>query len=283
MATIFKNPYLSDYFVDVDDIGIKTPLAAIPSFVPQYEAAKVLYFSGMRPEIDFDFWASLDTENNPGFKKLTYRVDADPNGDQVDRALERIGGPPDLAGQLTANIQSLLGQVMPIYHRIFGDYEFSMKRSVWRIQTIYNENLHFDTYAEKEFPDHFARMFINLDNQPRIWYTSFTADEAFERFGKALSTEVIESPSDAWYWHRFSTSVFGKNSRDWWDGQPRHIIYFDPGDVWVVDSRQVAHQIFYGRRAVSIDFVVPRKSMLDSSRHYLTLASRQRTRLKASA
>ncbi len=67
-------------------------------------------------------------------------------------------------------------------------------------------------------------------------------------------------------------AAFGGPVWHWWDRQPRHVAYFAPGDVWAVDSRQVAHQIFYGRRAVSIDFFVERASMADPGRHYLAMA-----------
>ena len=50
----------------------------------------------------------------------------------------------------------------------------------------------------------------------------------------------------------------------------------DPGDVWIVDSRQIAHQIFYGRRALSIDFSVKRESMENPDRHYLSFVDRFR-------
>ena len=78
-------------------------------------------------------------------------------------------------------------------------------------------------------------------------------------------------------WSKLNSSFFGQNSREWWDDQPRHIAFFAPGDVWVVDSRQVAHQIFYGRRALSIDFSVPKQHMKNPARHYLEIAENFRT------
>ena len=70
--------------------------------------------------------------------------------------------------------------------------------------------------------------------------------------------------------------TFTGDPRKWWDNRPRHVAYFQPGDVWAVDSRQVAHQIFYGRRAISIDFTVDTTTMLDPGRHYLALLDRFR-------
>ncbi len=149
---------------------------------------------------------------------------------------------------------------------------------VWRLNTVRNENLHVDTYVD-DFQDHFARLFINLDNQPRIWTTSWTLEEMYARYGDQLPREMLlnSHPGDI---HKAINAVSfgGGRSTVWWDKQPRHVVYFDPGDIWAVDSRQVAHQIFYGRRAVSIDFFVDRDSMMKPKRHYLAAAARFRSR-----
>jgi len=79
-------------------------------------------------------------------------------------------------------------------------------------------------------------------------------------------------------WIHLNRLVFGGSTSVWWDEQPRHVAYFEPGDVWAVDSRQIAHQIFYGRRAVSIDFFVDKESMGDPNRHYLSMVENFRAR-----
>ncbi len=32
---------------------------------------------------------------------------------------------------------------------------------------------------------------------------------------------------------------------------PRHMVLFEPGDVWICDGRTVPHQVIYGRRVAS--------------------------------
>jgi hypothetical protein len=61
--------------------------------------------------------------------------------------------------------------------------------------------------------------------------------------------------------------------------QPRHLAFFEPGEVWFVDSRTVAHQIFYGRQAVSSESVVERQNMADPARHYLARTDARRQEL----
>jgi hypothetical protein len=282
MATIFKNPQLTDYFQVVEDITTETPLESIPSYLVPYEQGKVIYFKNLKFKIDFDFWAGVPSDTLEGLKKMMCHVDGDRQPELVERALARVGATPELTEQLRTQMTDLFNQVMPIYYRIFDGYKFPTRRTVWRLKDTLNENLHFDTYKDAdEYPDHFARMFINLDNQPRIWHTSWLVEEIYEKFGPKVTQDVIDKTTTNRFWRELNHTAFGRG-HEWWDGSPRHIAYFEPGDVWVVDSRQVSHQIFYGRRAVSLDFVVSRDSMLDPQKHYMNMAERYRAGLKAS-
>jgi hypothetical protein len=174
---------------------------------------------------------------------------------------------------------SLYEQVLPIYEQVFAGYAFTRRQVVWRLNTIRNENLHVDTYKEL-FPEHFARMFINLDREPRIWQTGYTIDEIAERYGSALTGR---EPDGGAVFVALNRAAFGGKTAIWWDCQPRHVAYFAPGDAWCVDSRQIAHQIFYGRRAVSFDFFVDPKTMRQPGRQYLALAESYRERALATA
>jgi hypothetical protein len=51
--------------------------------------------------------------------------------------------------------------------------------------------------------------------------------------------------------------------------------------VWLVDSRKVSHQIFYGRRALSTEFAVDPATMDEPSTHYFAVVERYRARLLA--
>lgn len=281
MAIIKKNPNLPDYFVEVRGVSRDTAPSAVPSVVSLYEDAKVMWFPELKPKIDMDFWASLDTKSLPALKKLSTLSNIDSNQDHSTtaaqlRKLEKAGVERGLATEVARQMSYLLEQVMPIYRPLFGAYRFIEGRVVWRLQDIYAENLHIDAYREAN-PNHFARLFINLDMQPRIWHTSWQADDVMRIAKGRLSRQDLTTLSANDLWAATNCAVFGKTSREWWDDQPRHIAFFEPGDVWSVDSRLVAHQIFYGRRAVSIDFTVDPASMLSGDRHYLRLAESIRT------
>jgi hypothetical protein len=195
---------------------------------------------------------------------------ADDSGKVLRAYMERVGIPERLAARLHRETEHVLDQVRPIYEQLFAGYRFTRRKVAWRLNTIMNENLHVDAYREPNF-EHFARVFINLDNQPRVWKTSFTLEELYERYGEAALAQLGPDADANALQAKLNHLAFGPTSRHWWDNQPRHVAYFAPGDVWAVDSRLVSHQIFYGRRAVSLDFFVDPASMRNSRRQYLAM------------
>jgi hypothetical protein len=277
LPVIYKHPELPDYFAKLSGIRADMPPADIPSIVKPYEAGRVLHFPNLDFGIDHDFWTALPTDTYGRLKKLSSTPSAeDPARDPVlDRRLLEAAAPDGLARRLKREIVRFYERVLPVYEALFQGYRFTRRQVVWRLNTIRNENLHVDTYTT-EFTDHFARLFINLDDQPRIWMTSWGLDDLYERFGGSIPRELLARGGAGEVHSAVNAAAFGGKSTIWWDAQPRHVAYFNPGEVWAVDSRQVAHQIFYGRRAVSIDFFVDPASMIKRKRHYLVAADRFR-------
>lgn len=269
MAEIFVNPHLPSYFKFDDSV---TSSGSPTSFISDYEDGQVIVFRNLKPQIDFDFWAGLDLNRHPNLKKMKSGIGSR-NG-TPDPAVEKSLSDTDLDDttktKVRTEVDALFTSILPAYRSIFKGYKFTAERAVWRLTTTMNENLHIDTYREP-VPQHFARMFINIDTQPRIWQTSWRVDDIIKQQRDNLTPDIVEPLTPNQLWSRLNTSTFGKSSKEWWDNQPRHVAYFNPGDVWIVDSRLVAHQIFYGRRAVSIDFFVDPASMIRPERQYLTM------------
>lgn len=274
MARLFVNPKLPDYFLEAAEVR---SAATARSYVSEYEAGKVITFPNLRMNIDHDLWAALDTDQYPGLKKFGIGVNKDNHGN-VDRHRSNLleqGIDGGLVDALCEQFQTIYNDLIPVYRAIYSDYAFDKQKVVWRLNTIMNENMHFDAYKQ-ENDHHFARLFVNLDTQPRIWQTSWPIGEALKLLNGRLPKEFVRNAGRAKLWMEMNDILFGRSSREWWDDEPRHVLYFAPGDVWAVDSRQIAHQIFFGRRALSIDFSLPKESMKDPSRHYLVFADRFR-------
>lgn len=256
-----------------------TSAALARSYVPEYEDAKVITFPNLRADIDHEFWSRLDADKYPALKKFALYLNVEDrcDVDQQARKLVSQGLEENFALVMSTQFENIFSTILPIYRSIFSGYNFDedKKKVVWRLNTIMNENMHVDVYKE-ENENHFARMFINLDTQPRIWQTSWPIQDMITNLNGKVPTKSLEEKTRGEIWIDINAATFGKSSQEWWDNQPRHVAYFAPGDIWIVDSRQISHQIFYGRRALSIDFSLPKHGMNEPSRHYLEIADRFR-------
>jgi hypothetical protein len=272
MPKLFLNPNLPDYFITASEV---TSAGDARSFVDDYEDAKIICFPNVNAGVDHQFWGKVKTGRHSALKKFSIDlgVDEEEQRREHERKLLAQGLDQAMTASLCDQMEAIYRLILPIYRAIFAEYSFDRQQVVWRLNTIRAENMHVDTY-KKEHKLHFARMFVNLDNQPRIWQTSWRIEDMLRQAKKRLQPVELEGLSRAEIWSKLNAAFFGQNSRQFWDDQPRHIAFFDPGDVWVVDSRQVSHQIFYGRRALSIDFTVPKEHMKNPKLHYLSWADR---------
>ncbi len=279
MAVIRKNPTVRDYFTEVPEVSLNSP---VPSVTQLLEEGKVVVYPNLRLKIDHDFWASFDTSPFPNIAKVMTVVDlgGDLARDRKEREarIRRAGVPDSFNAELASHMESLLDQVLPVYKSLFSGYRFTRGNIAWRLNDIHATKMHIDCY-EQPHTEHFVRMFINLDSQPRIWHTSWHIDELIEQVRGQIPESDLRALSANDLWTELNKKAFGATVDEWWREVQRHAVFFAPGDCWSVDSRIVGHQIFYGRRAVSIDFVVDPASMVNPEGHYLRRAEVARSRL----
>ena len=76
MPVVFKNPDLSDYFVE-RKLRRTTPLDEIAPITDDYEAGKVVVFPKFKLQIDHKFWSRLPSDAYPLLKKLSSAADPD--------------------------------------------------------------------------------------------------------------------------------------------------------------------------------------------------------------
>lgn len=154
-----------------------------------------------------------------------------------------------------------------VYEACFAGYEsFRLVPSVRLTRTLF-ENLHWDEHwIEEDF--HTARVFGNLDSRPRIWHLSHRfpdmmrlmyRDHHLERFAGKDPNELLSY---------INSNVLGGLSSKWRDDLPRHRIAFEPGELWVGESRLISHQIFYGEAALVYMWLVDAKSMVNPANRF---------------
>lgn len=276
MAEIFKNPDLPDYFSAVD-FTRPDEVATVPEL---YESERVTLLTNARIEFDQDFFATVSmptTRTYKKFKAVQY-VASVQRGESIYPTLAEdcFGGDQGKADYFAEQLSSVVSQISEILRKVAPTYQIEKPRLTLRCSPTLNENLHVDVYAE-DIETHHFRLFVNLDNAHRTWTTSWRLSDLLERNLKELPLEDIKSLSAGQLIRALNFHVFGGiNSIYEETGQPRHTAFFEPGEVWFVDSRKVSHQIFYGRRAISSESVVQPENMINPDRHYLDVAERAR-------
>ena len=143
---------------------------------------------------------------------------------------------------------------------------FRLVPSVRLTRTLF-ENLHWDDHSiDEDF--HQARIFANLDSRPRIWHVSHRITDMMRQLYDQhdLGRFAGRDPNEMLFY--INSQVLGGSSNKWMDQAPRHRIAFDPGEVWLGESRLIAHQIYYGESALVYMWFVRAASMVDPARRF---------------
>lgn len=169
-------------------------------------------------------------------------------------------GDPDLFHRASDVLRQAHEQALHVYEACFAGYRsFRLVPSVRLTRTIF-ENLHWDEHwIEDDF--HTARVFANLDSRPRIWHLSHRFPEIVRRLYREHGLQRFAGKDPNELLSYINSNVLGGLSSKWKDGLPRHRIAFEPGEVWVGESRLVAHQIYYGEAALVYMWLVEASSM----------------------
>lgn len=280
MPALYPSPLVSNYFEEIDFGPENRASGAVDrQIVDAFEDGKCIIFRDWIVDFDKEFFSDFELHNNREAKKLKSFVR---DGEDVDRKrlefqVGQCAKDPALVDEFVDHAERISAQVVPLINRIFGNSEYLDRRLTWRLLETVNENLHIDVYgAEKT--DFQIRMFVNLDAVPRIWHTSHSLEDMLEKFGHLLTDDELASLGPTALCKVLNYRVFGGVDNAGHDGQPKHTAFFQPGEVWMVDSRRISHQIFYGRRALSCDYLATPQSMNDPSKHYLLSVERYRAR-----
>lgn len=299
MAIIERHPSVDDHFIELPlaDIKARGGIADI------FEEGKVVLLKDYRLPFDFDALARLsrsidgveDPDMRKRLKKLTapYFFDGEPPVRKSGRLLFRdrtrqavydvlCGGDADTFERAARALKSAHDEALRIFETCFPGYEpFRLIPSIRLTQTLF-ENLHWDNHMiDDDF--HQARVFANLDTRPRLWNVShsFTGwmrknyvEHDLGRFaGKDPNLLVDYITGD----------VFGGTLKTWKDKQPRHKIAFDPGEVWLAESRLISHQIVYGESALVYMWFVNPGSMANPDNRFNSQVEAVHRQMQAAA
>lgn len=176
-------------------------------------------------------------------------------------------GDRDLFERAARGLKVAHDTALRVFECAFPGYDaYRLVPSLRLTRTMF-ENLHWDNHSiDDDF--HQARVFANLDVRPRIWHVSHRFPDIMrllydkhdlKRFAGRDPNELIDYITD---------KVLGGMDRKWLDRLPRHKIAFEPGEMWLGESRLVSHQIYYGEAALVYMWFVRTQSMANPDNRF---------------
>lgn len=284
MAVIDKHPSIPDYIVELslDDIRSRRGIADL------FEEGQLILIKDYRLDFDFGALAQLakstesvgDADLRRRLKKLTAPnffegrapkvsgqdlVFDDPLRQAIFDVLCR--GSRDIFERAAKALKHAHDEAVRIFELCFPDYEpFRFIPSLRLTRTLF-ENLHWDNHSiDDDF--HQARVFANLDSRPRIWSISHRFAEWVRDHYEEHDLGRFAGKDPNLMLDYVAGDVLGGTRKTWMDNQPRHRVAFEPGEVWLGESRLISHQIFYGEAALVYMWFVKVASMANPANRF---------------
>ena len=267
MADVFLDPRLPDYFEERSWSTIAQDHQVRDAVISDFLSEKISFIHGFDlGRLDLDFLGGLHFPQTWQMKKFIFPallrdVRQGVQSDNVRLVRDvALSGDQKKFEHLVQQFGVLESISKRILDRLFENYHVAETLLVSRFSETRMENLHFD--MDEGADDHEAfRLYINLDGAPRLWGTSYQLTELVEQGGCRL-TEGLEGelPGETLL-KRVVTRAFGGWAQRATERiAPRHLVFFDPGDLWIVDGRTVSHQVFTGHRVFTTYVRVPHAS-----------------------
>ena len=284
MALIDRNPQVRDYFVELTlpEIEARSGVADI------FEEGNLILIKDYRLDVDFDALAALskstdaieDPDLRKKLKKLTSpyffegKAPVDKDGrltfsDNVRQAIYDVmcRGDRETFDRASRALKHAHDEALRIFGICFPQYEqFRFIPSVRLTRTMF-ENLHWDNHSiDADF--HQARIFANLDRRPRLWNVGHRFPDWVRKFYHEHDLGRFAGRDPNLLIDYVTGSVLGGTRNTWMDKEPRHRVAFDPGEVWLGESRLISHQIYYGEAAMVYMWFVQPASMANADSRF---------------
>jgi hypothetical protein len=287
MALIQKHPNIENYFVEM-------PLADIEArggVADLFEEGQLILIKDYVLDFDFGALEALerstdaiqDREMRKRIKKLTspYFFEGEPPAerkgtlvfaDPVRQAIFDVmcRGDREVFDRAARALKYAHDEALRIFGICFPSYRpFRFVPSVRLTQTLF-ENLHWDNHSiDDDF--HQARIFANLDTRPRIWNVGDRLPDWMRKFYHQHHLGQFAGKDPNLLIDYVSANVLGGTRSTWMDQQPRHRVAFEPGEVWLGESRLISHQIVYGESAMVYMWFVETQSMANDDNRFNNL------------
>jgi hypothetical protein len=298
MTQIYLHPSIADHFVEYDYSAInRSPADGSANdlrraVIKDYIDEKVILLRNVRIDADYELLRSTSFPQQWQYKKFpALPFEADIRKAGIGKSAPRLGGLPSQKPHresITKFCQDVFNgdwsryfafqdtflavndATRDVVNQIFRGYSFRKQSLVWRLAETRVENLHFDNDRDCDVTES-VRLYVNIDDVPRMWHTTHTLSTLARRYYKELNLANHAGKPSEHLLNDLSVRLFGNWQLRGREQFPRHMILFEPFDVWLVDGRTVPHQVIYGRRVVSSFFLADNA---DLPKHHQTLGSK---------
>jgi hypothetical protein len=259
MAIIHLNP-------DIENNIYELSLDDGKSIISLFEQGNLVIIKDFRIEADFEFLSTLRPAVENATRRDKYVFTKAIRGNLESRASKWqkfFGDAPSSAIREKAKyeIERVDWQINGIVRKIFKNHEFSTEFIAWKFHRITGENLHIDNLPNSNNTAQ-VRLFSNVDSSPRLWsvgrHWRYYAERHYE---SAALREVIDNPFE--FNGRLNHAAFGSSQQSC--DEPRHLLSFEPGEIWLANSVLVAHQIRSGNLLCSAHYEYPYHQCMDQT------------------
>jgi hypothetical protein len=267
VATIIRDPLVADHIIE---LGIESD-AACAEVRRHYEEGNLVLLRGARFDLDFGFLSSLnfDVEGPPEIMRKLKKyggeriLTLDPSSSgALDQFVFRtiFAGDTGKLAHFQDQVRSGDAQSDAFYAKLFPNYVNTRAVYTWRFTSTKFENLHWDNFGIPE-PFQQVRIFTNIASSPRLWRTSHRIEDfAASIYRDAKLNQFAGKIGDELNYF-INNSVLGGMNTPCLDRLPKHHIAFEQGDVWLCETRIVAHQIYHGEKAFAAMYFSEPESM----------------------
>lgn len=262
---IAKNSKVEDYFILIDKPKNITDV---------YEKGKVIIFDNCKPY--FESWRTFLEENvkcimssDPRIKKAKHRDLLHPIRRGEWHILTHFTQYPNKLQDIIKNSYSFIRY--NLFKTFFPKYKIVDENWTWRLTVTEKEEMHLDSYGDTTIQDlHSVRMFINLDNTPRVWRVSHPLERIYKDYIRIINAEATSEIHPNEVNHILNKNLF-------WKGFPFHEIHFAPYSMWMCNSQLIPHQAYRGNKLAAYTFRIDPKTMLYPELKFTTLGHYYRT------
>ena len=254
MAKIVRDPLVADYIVE-REAATEADCAEVRRL---YEEGYLVLLKGVRFDLDYPFLNSLDfdVEGPPEIMQKVKKygghkilgLSAKSTGPLEEFVYQNIfSSDPGKLRYFQDQVRSGDAQSDALYGRLFPNYVSTRAMYTWRFTETMYEDLHWDVFGIEE-PFHQVRIFTNLASSPRLWRISHRSDEFAEQIYREANLDQFAGRKGDDLLRAMNKNALASKT-PCLDRQPKHHLAFAQGDVWVCETRILAHQIYHGERA----------------------------------